>query len=226
MDRRSFLARTGLALLATSPLLSVGCRSNKQIAHILEPDSKDMVGSHTAGAETWKPLVDESVSKLLGRQIHTIQQVSHEGHPDVLSMKKRVCFLGVENKSGEELGDFKEQIYEYIDSQVNCSEMFQMINRRFVESGLHQAKLGPGDLFVPGNMRAFSAVMEQLQSPVDYLLYAKVTSGTTTKNDKNYQRDYLLTLEMVNVHTGNYDKESASLRKGYHKSRLGKMASY
>lgn len=101
-----------------------------------------------------------------------------------------------------------------------------MISRRFVEAGLRQAHIGPADLFVPANQRMFTAVMEEMQQPFDYLLYAKVTSGTTVSNEKNYQRDYLLTLEMVNVHDGSYDKESAMLRKGYHKSRLGKMGSY
>ena len=61
--------------------------------------------------------------------------------------------------------------------------------------------------------------------PFDYLLFAKLTSGTTEKN-ANYQRDYLLTLEMVNVNTGDFDKESATIRKGYHRSRLGKLRNY
>ena len=30
----------------------------------------------------------------------------------------RICFVGVENKSAEELGDFKEQIYQQIDTQI------------------------------------------------------------------------------------------------------------
>ena len=225
MDRRSFLAGMGYAALLASSAPLMGCRG-KQVAHILEPDKQDMIGSHTAGAETWKPLIDESVGKLLGRQMQIIQPVSHQGETSHILMRKRVCFLGVENKSAEEIGDFKEQIFEHIDQLVNCSEMFEMISRRFVEAGLRQAHLGPGDLFVPGNQRMFAGIMEQMQQPFDYLLYAKVTSGTTVSNDKNYQRDYLLTLEMVNVHDGSYDKESAMLRKGYHKSRLGKMASY
>ena len=48
------------------------------------------------------------------------------------------------------------------------------------------------------------------------MLYAKITSGTTRKR-KDTQRDYMLTLEMVNVKTGDYDKESATLRKAYHR---------
>ncbi len=222
MDRRSFVAGLGSALFLGGSL--TGCRG-RQVAHVLEPNSKDMVGSHAAGAETWKPLIDESVAKLLGRQMETIQQVSHQGEIPPLPMRKRVCFLGVENKSAEEIGDFKEQVFEQIDQQINCSEMFELISRRFVEAGLRQARLGPSDLFVPANQRIYAAIMEEMQQPFDYLLYAKITSGTTVSN-KNYQRDYMLTLEMVNVHSGAYDKESATLRKGYHKSRLGKLINY
>lgn len=222
MDRRSFVAGLGSALLLGGSL--TGCRG-RQVAHVLEPNSKDMVGSHTAGAETWKPLIDDSVAKLLGRQIDSIQQVSHKGEHAQLPLRKRVCFLGVENKSAEEIGDFKEQVFEQIDQQISCSEMFELISRRFVEAGLREARLGPADLFVPTNQRTFAAIMEEMQQPFDYLLYAKITSGTTVSN-KSYQRDYMLTLEMVNIHSGTYDKESATLSKGYHKSRLGKWANY
>lgn len=226
MDRRSFLA-FGL-FPASAGFLSMmlpGCKG-KQVAHVLDSDDKDMVGSHTAGAETWKPLIDESVGKLLGRQMQVVQAVSHQGEGGLPPLKKRVCFLGVENKSIEEIGDFKEQIYEHVDTLINHSETFSMISRRYVESGLKQAHISPDDLFVPSNQRMFSAVMEQMQQPFDYLLFAKITSGTTTSNQKDYQRDYLLTLEMVNVHDGSFDKESAMIRKGYHKSRLGKAKHY
>jgi hypothetical protein len=68
-------------------------------------------------------------------------------------------------------------------------------------------------------------VLEQQGQPIDYLLYATLTSGTT-QSGKDYQRDYLLTLEMIDTRTGDYDKESAMLRKGYHASRLGKIREY
>ena len=70
------------------------------------------------------------------------------------------------------------------------------------------------------------AVMEQAKQPFDYLLFAKITSGTTRSNNKDYQRDYLLTLELVDVVNLTTDKESAELRKGYHKSVLGKLKHY
>ena len=50
---------------------------------------------------------------------------------------------------------------------------------------------------------------------------ATITSGTTREN-RDYQRDYVLTLELVEVGTGSYDKQSAELSKGYHHSRLSR----
>lgn len=218
MDRRAFLSQTaGLAILA-----GLGCRG-KQHAHVLTEHKDDMVGSHTAGAETWEPLIQTSVGDLLARQ-HVVIVASAEA-VDPLA-RKRICFVGVENKSAEEIGDFREQIYQKIDTCINESQEFEVITRKYAEAGLRQCGLRPDDLFVPGNRRMFTAAMEQLEQPFDYLLYATITSGTTKSNDKDYQRDYLLTLELIHMESGKSDKESAELRKGYHKTKLGKLKHY
>ena len=183
-----------------------------------------MVGSHSAGAETFNPLIDGAVAKLLGRQETHFHQAGHV--PGELPLPvKRICFVGVENRSAEEIGDFKEQIYEQIDTQILQSQAFDPVSRRLVAVGLKQTRLRPDDLFVPDNARTFAAVLEQQGQPFDYLLFAKLTSGTTQANH-DYQRDYLLTLELVHLQTGQYDKESARIRKGYHKTRLGKWRKY
>jgi len=200
----------------------LGCRG-KQHAHVLSSQDNDMVGSHTAGAETWEPLIQSSVGQLLGRQ-HVIIATSADAASPF--DKKRVCFVGVENKSAEEIGDFREQIYQKIDTCINESDEFEVITRKYVEAGLRQCSLRPDDLFVPGNRRMFTASMEQLEQPFDYLLYATITSGTTKSNGKDYQRDYLLTLELIHMESGKSDKESAELRKGYHKGKLGKLKHY
>jgi len=196
-----------------------GC-GGRQTAHVLKENQNDMVGSHTAGAETFKPLIDESVGKLLARQSPAIQQVSTG-----TAGPKRICFVGVENKSAEELGDFKDQIAEAIDNRIVASQAFQPISRRYVEAGLRACRIRPDELFLPVHQRQFQGVMEQQGQPFDYLLFATVTSGTT-KNNGDYQRDYMLTLEMVDIHGGQPDKECATIRKGYHKHLLGKFTKY
>ena len=219
----------------------LGC-AGRQYGHLLATDDKDMVGSHAAGAATWNPLVDESVAKLLGRCPPAIHPVSFEhggtlltdpsvadpnahaaaiGSAALAEGPAKVCFIGLENKSAEELADFKDQLYERIDSQINSAETFRSISRRMVDAALRETRLRPDSLFLPQNKDMFAAALGRQGTPVDYLLYGTITTGTTDRN-KSTQRDYVLTLEMVNLHTGDYLKESAKIRKGYHKNRTGK----
>lgn len=207
MDRRRFVSQSLLALVGLGPVLT-GCRHATH-AKVLRPDKPDMVGTTGAGAETFKPLVDGAVSRLLGRHARGIQTVGAPA-PEPL----RICFVGVENRSAEEIGDFKEQIYEHIDAHLDTSRVYQSVSKRFVDAALRDTHLRADELFLPKNMRAFAASLEQQGQPVDYLLFAKITSGTTRKGH-DMQRDYMLTLEMVNVNTGDYDKESATIRKKY-----------
>lgn len=217
MDRRRFLSLGVTTLTGTL----VGCRSY-QTAHVLDADDKDLVGSHAAGAETYQRLIDESVGKLLGRACEPTE-IQPAGM--VIGERKKICFIGVENCTAEEIGDFKEQIYELIDSAINESQQFHQISRRYVDAGLKQLRIRPDELFVKENQRNFQVAMEEMGQPFDFLLYAKLTSGTTQQN-KDYQRDYLLTLELVNIHTGDFLKDSAKLRKGYHKTWLGRIFKY
>ena len=212
-----------ICLSAILSAAAIGCRG-RQHAHVLTGKDKDMVGSHTAGAETWKPLIDESVARLLARSTSTIHQASHtmvDGQCPVRS----VCFVGVENKSSEEIGDFREQIYEHIDALVGQSDQYKMISRRYVEAALSECRCRPEVLVIPEKQRELQAVLERDGQPFDYLLFATITSGTTSSNG-DYQRDYLLTMELLDIHSGESLKESAMLRKGYHKSFLGKLKHY
>ena len=216
MDRRRVL---GLMLLSVLP----GCRG-RQHAHILDNDDPDMIGSHAAGAATWKPLVKDATGRLLGR--HANQVVPVSGTVETLGHRRRICFVGVENCSSEELGDFREQIYELVDTTLSQSQVYAPVSRRFIDAGLKQTRLRPDELFLPRNRAIFASALEEMDAPFDFLLFAKITSGTTQSNKSNYQRDYTLTLEMVDVRTGDYDKESANIRKGYHTSVLGRVKHY
>jgi peptidoglycan-synthase activator LpoB len=222
MFRRSLLA-AGLA--SSLGYVLPGCRGT-QFARIVKPGEKEMIGSHQAGQETFRPLVDEAVMKLVARHAPPppiMQPVAM--HPEPLpAPKMRVCFVGVENKTCEEIGDFKEQIYENIDTRLLECGTCAPISRRYVEAGLRELRLRPDQLFVPDNMRMFAGLMAQQGQPFDYLLFAKLTSGTTREN-KDYQRDYELTLELVDIRSGEQDKQSASISKGYHHSRLSRAAS-
>lgn len=221
MDRRRFIYSIGLSISGLAVTVGSGCKGH-QYAHILKESDKDMVGSHTAGAETWEPLIQTSVHDLLANEMGTIQLTSAEGIP----CKKRICFMHVENRSSEEIGDFGDQIYQKVNTIVNESKAFELINKRKIEAGLHQANLRSDDLLTPKGMRQFAMIMEQENEPIDYALYATITSGTTRSNKKDYQRDYLFTLELVNLKTGETETKSAEIRKGYHKSKIGAIRNY
>ena len=221
MDRRQFIRNSACGLLGLGTCAHLGCRSN-QTAEVVKPGDKTMVGSATAGSETYGPLVDGAVSNLLAR--HCGVQPASYTQGAAMNAPMRICFLGVENKSIEELGDFHETLYEQIDQRILNSGNFQPVSKRFVDAGLQAANLRPDEVLVPQNMRILTERMEQMQQPFDFVLYAKVTSGTTRSN-ANYQREYLLTLEMVNVHNGQYAKESATIVKKYNVSAWAKMKS-
>jgi hypothetical protein len=222
-----------IALVALAAALT-GCAGH-QYGHLLAGDDKDLVGSHAAGAATWNPLVEESVAKLLSRCPPNVQPVGFESIGEMplqtqvidgpIAGVANVCFIGIENKSAEDLGDFKDQLFEQIDSQINQHGEFRGISHRLVQSALRETRLRPDSLFLPVNRQAFASVLGQAGTPVDYLLFASITSGTTDRN-KSSQRDYTLTLEMVNIHTGDFLKESAKIRKGYSKTRAGKWWNY
>ena len=221
MDRRSFLRLLSIGSFAVSLGGLSGCRG-KQYAHVLDDEDKNMVGSHAAGSEVFEKQIDEAVGKLLGRESMGVRQVSHEGAGP---QPKKICFVGVENASAEELSDFKQQIYELVDQKIGASGTFDTISQRYVDVGLRDCRLRPDDLVKPSNQRIFLATMERQDEPFDYLLFARLTSGTT-KSNGDYQRDYLLTLELLDIHSGKSVKESAKVRKGYHKSVLGKIKHY
>lgn len=221
MDRRSKVPVAGIMAAAVLAVLG-GCRSH-QFARVIQPGEKEMVGSHQAGTETFQPLVEDAVGNLLARHCTLPAMMASYPGQEILPQPKRICFIGVENKSAEELGDFKEQIYQCIDTKILEGGVFQPVSRRFVEAGLRATRLRPDELFVPTNMQSFTAYMEQQGQPFDYLLYATLTSGTTRTN-KDYQRDYLLTLDLVDVRTGMYDKQSAELSKGYHHSAASRWS--
>jgi hypothetical protein len=221
--------RLYLAALVAGELLIVGtgCAGHRY-AHIMKDDAIDMVGSHDAGAAVWNPLVDESVAKILSRVPPAVQQVGFESQMPIdpatgapVPGVSTVCFVGVENKSAEELIDFKDQLFERIDSQINGAPQFCSVSRRMVDAALIETRMRPDSLFLPENRAIFAAALGRQGTPVDMLMYATITSGTTDRNSSS-QRDYLLTLEMVNIHTGEYVKESAKIRKGYHSTRAGK----
>ena len=198
-----------------------GCRSTQQ-GEIMTDDDADMVGSHSAGAATYDALVEEGVSNFLGQYEMTLAEES-AGIPD---FSKRICFFGVENEGHEELGSYKASMEQKVMTSVAQARLFEPLSQRYIEAGLNESGLRPDQLFLPANQRQFASSMEQMGQPFDYFLFAKVTS-THTQDNLDSQRNYELTLELVDVRDGRVaSMDTVSLRKGYNRTAQAKVSAW
>ena len=255
LSRYPFLAGLGVFCLFCTVLVFYGCKG--QTGTVMKKGDKGLSGSHKAGQEVFRPLVDEAVGRLLAAEAQQSMRPMETGAyggvngygqpgpygatpagaygntPEMYSGNgygmhgmppgpKQICFVGVENFSAEELGDFKEMLYEMIDTAVGRGGQYTCISRRFVEAALRQERFRMDDLFIPMNQRKLQRILEQENKPFEFLLFAKLASGTTVDN-KNYQRDYNLSLELVNINNGARLKESCDLSKAYNVTMGAKM---
>ena len=188
MNDRSF---TWILLVLLSAAL-LGCSTPE--GRIMGDEEEDYVGTKAAGGAIFDRLIEEAVGKLLNRQSAAGSALG----------KISVAYLGVENKSIEEL----------VDTSIETSGRYKSISRRFVKEALRESRLNADNLFIPKHRRKFIKTLEAQGNPVEFLLFSKLTSGTT-RGDGVTQRAYALTLELVNVETGEQDKETARERKAY-----------
>ena len=175
-------------------------------ARIMTEDEGDLVGDSAAGSAAYSRLISESVDKLL---------VGHSAAAGGLEPLK-VAVLDVENRGIEELLDWQEQIYDLIATAVNQSGRYRTISQRFVHAALRENRLRPDELFLPAKRRLFMQTLETNANPVDVLLFPTLTTGTTRASGQK-QRDYSLTLELVDVERGYDERVSTKLRKAYNR---------
>ncbi len=190
-----------LLILCVSIIL-LGCSQPQ--GRIMGEEEEDYVGAKAGGGTTYDRLIEGAVGKLLNRQSAAARGMG----------KLKVAYLGVENKSAEDLADFQEHIYELIDTSIETSGRYRSISRRFVAAALRDTRLRADELFLPKHRRTFIKALETQGNPVEFLLFSKLTSGTT-RGDGVKQRAYMLTLELVDVETGDFNKESERIRKAY-----------
>ena len=219
MNRREFFP----LVLVSLCFGSFGCRLGTK-GRIKGFYEKDRVGSDQAGAEVFKPVVDRVVTKMINR-VEAMpvdmnsRTLSAEGFP-----VRRITFITIENQSAEELGDYKDHIKEIISQRFGESPSFEMVSDKAVTAALRQSGLRPDDLLNPNYMKIFRSEMGP-NANFDYMLFAKLTSGTTRDN-ADMQRDYMLTLNLIDVNTFQEIKESEPISKEYLKSLRGKVGSW
>jgi hypothetical protein len=185
-------------------LLVALCACGGPSGRVKTADEQDLTGSTRAGAETFNVLIQDSVDNLL--QKPSAQKPAAD--------RLKIAFLGVENPGIEELIDWRDTIRQRIDEAVNRSGRYRNISDRFVKAALTETGLRADDLYLPEKRRRFLKVLEANGNPVDFLMYASLNTGTTTAG-RETQRDYLLTLELVDVESGEAEKVNAVVRKEY-----------
>lgn len=221
MSRETISGLSIYGLLALFIPTCIGCWSLQSgISHILYPGAGERTGSHATSAGDLAPRVDAAVHQLLSvAQANEVSQVQGQQMP----ARVNVCFVGIENRSSEELGNFTEQLAENIGKLINEHDLFQSINRHYVDATLRLTRLNPTDLSEPDNLGIYASAMEQNGQPFQYLLYAELTLGTTP-GDKNKQIDYLLSLSLVEAATGQKVKATARVQRDAHHQALERIS--
>jgi len=183
--------------------LAFACNNPK--GRVKSGDEGDLVGSKTAGAETYNALIEEATRKLL------VAEAARFPEGDV----RKIAFVGIENRGAEELGDIRESTNQIIETVIFQAKRYDMIGQRYVQHGLQTTGMVAEDLFLHNGREKFVSVLREEGQDPDYLLWAVYTT-LSTAGEKEHQRDYLLTLELTDARSGRLmQKETARVRKAY-----------
>ena len=190
-------------LLALSFLASCGQPKGR----IKEGDEGDLVGSRSAGAATYNRLIADATRRLLDA---AAAKQSGRGD-DIL----KIAFVGIENRGSEELGDIREATNQEIETVIFQAKRFDMIAQRYVAHALKTTGMQAEDLSLKNGREDFVSILRDEGQTPDFLMWAIYTT-LSTSGEKERQRDYLLTLELLDVASGRIvDKQTARVRKAY-----------
>jgi hypothetical protein len=174
---------------------------------VKEGDEGDLVGSRTAGAETYNRLIADATRKLLESAAN---KQSGRGN-DIL----KIAFVGIENRGSEELGDIREATNQEIETVIFQAKRYDMIAQRYVSHALKTLGMQAEDIFLKNGREDFVGVLRQEGQTPDFLMWAVYTTQSTS-GEKERQRDYLLTLELIDAASGRIvEREMAKVRKAY-----------
>ncbi len=213
-----------IAIVLAFIVVFAGCASQK--GKVVDPSTKDRVGSHRAGSEIYDPAAEAAVAGLLEQAVRKPIMPEDSGMTvaqiDDLRGIRKICFAGVENAGGEEMGDIRANLEETIRTMISQTEQFEVVDSRLVAAGLRESGLRLEDLLLPDKREKFANALGEFDTPFDYILFAKVTTATTRDNDDS-QVKYSFTLDLVNVHTGASMSETVELKKHYNRSVKAKI---
>ena len=109
----------------------------------------------------------------------------------------------------------REQLIDQIIVGVDEHPAFHIISDQMVSAVLREMGSPPVDqLFLPKGRRQFAAILEKQKSPVQFLMYGRLTRGGT-QGEAGRQANYQLTLELIDDATGRADTVGTTVRKAY-----------
>lgn len=193
------------AILAAS--LAAGCTGPG--ARVKSADEGTEVDVRRGGTETYKQLIHDGVTDLL----NTVKaQLANS------SEKPLIAFVGVENRSSEELGEFRAAMNNEIETAIMNHGIFVMISRRAVDAAKRESNVrDAADLTTARPREAFMAVLNRDGKPPQYLLFGEVTTMTSSGN-KSSERTYQLTLQLMDSSNGVIQAQKlVEVRKEYTK---------
>ena len=180
----------GLALAALG-LGGSGCAGPS--ARMKGEDEGTLVDVRKGGTETYKKLIHDTVVALLEEHRANLQGAAE---------KPLVAFVGVENKSSEELGEFRTAMNNEITTALVNSRYYAIISMRAVDAAKRESNIrNIEDLATRANREAFMSVLNRDGAPPQYLLVGSVTT-MTSRGNKEKERVYQLTLEMMDSSSG------------------------
>ncbi|MFG0317016.1 MAG: hypothetical protein ACF8XB_07085 [Planctomycetota bacterium JB042] len=195
---------TTFSLLAAAALGLAACST--PASHIKSADEPDLLAARNMGVVVADQLTLVT-EKLLANHRSTGRAQG----------KMRVAFIGLENRSAEEIRDIREALYQTIDTILVNEHAYLPINQRYVDEAMRSAGLRPEGLFLADGRRRFLEAVTREGIAPDFLLYGVITSMTSVGIDAD-QRNYQLTLELIDANTGvTVAKETGRVRKHFNK---------
>ena len=194
----------GLALAALG-LGGTGCAGPS--ARMKGEDEGTLVDVKKGGTETYKKLIHDTVVALLEEHRAMLQGAAE---------KPLIAFVGVENKSSEELGEFRTAMNNEITTALVNSRYYTMISMRAVDAAKRESNIrNIDDLATRTNREAFMSVLNRDGAPPQFLLAGSVTT-MTSRGSGEKERVYQLTLEMWDSSSGVIQSQKTEeVRKAY-----------
>lgn len=198
------MTKTMLVALAAAFAVA-GCAGPS--ARVKSGDEGDLVDVKKGGTETYKELIRKGVSELLA---------AHRKNLGNAAERPMVAFVGVENKSSEELGEFRPAINNEIETALVGSELYAMISMNAIDAAKRQSNLhNISDLTTGDPRKAFLSVLNKDGQAPQYILFGEVTSMTSRGNSAK-ERTYQLKLQMMDSSNGVIQTQKmVEMRKEY-----------